>query len=213
MGRYIIATAACATSTQPATIIITSSPVSTHIDANSYAFSSTPFPSDSIFWRLQHCRLQWLHFLFRCADMRQHVLLLQQPVRHQLPVLHLQWRRLLDRRMHDIHAHPIAFPRNPHQSRCRSRRHSHRRHVHVNPTGEPRKPVHCARSRRTLCNALHFVSMSFKKLDLSHSRAAAPHTCLPRELPLARGTVSPFPIVSKTRQLSSPVTKTVHGLK
>ena len=31
----------------------------------------------------------------------------------------------------------------------------------------------------------------------SYSRAAAPHTCLPRELPLARGTVSHFPIVSK----------------
>ena len=39
------------------------------------------------------------------------------------------------------------------------------------------------------------------------------HTCLPRELPLARGTVSHFPIVSKTCQLPSPVTKTVLGLK
>ena len=48
---------------------------------------------------------------------------------------------------------------------------------------------------------------------VSYLRAAAPHTCLPRELPLARGTVSHFPIVSKLANCRPPRHKTDLGLR
>jgi hypothetical protein len=40
------------------------------------------------FWCLQHSSVQWLHILCRRTNLRKHVLLLYQSIRHQLPVLH-----------------------------------------------------------------------------------------------------------------------------
>ena len=90
------------------------------------------------------------------------------------------------------------------------------RHVHLNPqeSRESRSTVREAVAHCVMHCTLFLVYPKSFGHDVKRERLPPrPHTCLPRELPLARGTVSHFPIVSKTRQLSSPVTKTVHGLK
>ena len=102
--------------------------VTTHLYFNdAYAYADT-------IWCVQYRRVQRVHFLFRRTDMRQHILLLQQPVRDQLRVLHLQRRWHLVRNVHiftHVFTHHIIC--NPHQARCWSRRRSHRRHVHLKP--------------------------------------------------------------------------------
>ena len=99
--------------------------------------------------------------MFRRADMRQHVLLLQQPVTNFQCSIYNGVGSWIATCIHTVYTHHINC--NPHQARCWSRRRGHRRHVHLNPqeSRENRPTVreavaHCV--MHCCSNLQHFVS-------------------------------------------------------
>ena len=117
--------------------------------------------------------------MFRREGMRQHVLLLQQPVTNfQCSIYNGSWTATC---IHAVYTHHINC--NPHQARCWSRRRGHRRHVHLNPqeSRENRPTVreavaHCVMHCTLFLVCPNHSDMMSSERKVASRRSSAPPT-------------------------------------